>query len=255
MAARVLIHASMKMLGTLCSLTTLSGALIALSAPLAHASSFTVNFCPGGGGCPANVSQARLTFTENVGTADPNDYTLDLKIVGGVGDPKFIDQVSFTINTADNVTGSGGYEVKPTLLSAPGGVADWAVFYDNVNNGSGCGSDTNNGKEVCAQSLAALNSGNGTLTNGTNVWSFSVDLADDVAALGVGSVVNLRAAFLNADGGNGGLLSPNGGPLVACVGDLCDGNTTSTVPEPASIALFGSGLLAAARARSRRRRA
>src|SRR5262249_14891349 len=124
---------------------------------------------------------------------------------------------------------------------------------DNVNQGSGCASDTNNGKEVCAQSLLTLNSGKGTPTNGTNIWSFSVDLADDVAALGVGSVVNLRAAFLNADGSNGGILSPNGGPLTGCEGRLCDNENQSTVPEPASIALFGSGLLWAVRNRSRRR--
>jgi hypothetical protein len=227
---------------------TVSGALVAASAPLAHASAFTVNFCPGSGSCPANVSEARLTFTENLGTPDLNDYTLDVKIVGSAGDPKFIDQLSFTINTADNVTGAGGYEVKPTLVSAPGGVANWSVFYDNVNNGAGCSSDSHNGKEVCAQSGVGLNSGNGALTNGTNLWTFSVDLADDVAALGVGSVVNLRAAFLNADGGNGGILSPNGDPLV-----LCENCTQSTVPEPASIALFGSGLLWAVRARGRRR--
>lgn len=229
-----------------------AAALVTLTAPAAQASSFTFNFCPGAASCPANVTEARLTFTENLLTPDANDYTLDLKIVGGAGDPTFIDQISFTIDSADNVTGAGGYEVKPSLLSAPGGIANWSVFYDNVNNGSGCSADTNNGKEVCAQSGVALNAGNGVLTNGTNIWEFSVDLADDVAALGAGSAVNLRAAFLNLNGSNGGVLSPGGGGLVACNGADCD-NIITAVPEPTSIALFGSGLLLAVRVRGRRR--
>src|SRR5262249_7069040 len=157
--------------------------------------SFTFNFCPGAASCPANVTEARLTFIENLATPDPNDYILDLTIKGGAGDPTYIDQVSFTIDAADNVTGAGGYQVKPSLLSAPGGIANWSVFYDNVNNGAGCSSDTHNGQEVCARAGAGLNSGNGALVNGTNIWEFSVNLADDVAALGAGSVVNLRAAL------------------------------------------------------------
>ncbi len=213
-------------------------AMLVLRAGPASASSYTVNFCPGGAGCPVNVSEASLTFTENLLTLDANDYFLDLKIVGGAGDPTFIDQVSFT-TAADNITGAGGYEVKPTLLSAPGGFLNWSVFYENVNNGGGCSSDSHSSKDVCAQSLAALNSGNGVLTNGTNIWQFSVDLADDVAALGVGSLVNLRAVFLTANGGNGGILSPGGGNLVGCDGN-CGG--ISVVPEPATMATFGAGL-------------
>lgn len=229
---------------SICKAAALALAALTLSASSALASSFSINFCPGDGSCPANVTEASLTFTEDLGTPDLNDYTLQMKITGGAGDPTYIDQISFTIVTADNVTAAGGYEVTPTLTGAPSGIANWAVFYDNVNNGGGCSADTHNSKEVCAQSLAGINSGNGALVNGTNIWTFSVDLADDVAALGVGSVVNLRAAFLTANLKNGGILSPGDGTLRQ--------TDVPTVPEPTSIALLGSGLLMAARARRRR---
>jgi hypothetical protein len=90
-------------------------------------------------------------------------------------------------------------------------------------------------QEVCTQST-----GNGAiLQSQTLVWTYLVDL--DTAVLGAGSLVNLRAQFLNFDGSNAGILSPGDGGLTV-------------IPEPTTLVLFGSGLLIAGRMRRWRRR-
>ena len=41
----------------------------------AEAAAFTINFCPGGAGCPAGVTQASLTFIDTMSVRpDLNDY-------------------------------------------------------------------------------------------------------------------------------------------------------------------------------------
>src|SRR5689334_4125605 len=126
--------------------------LLVAGATPAWAAGFTINFCPGSGSCPANVTQARLTFNEITGTADPNDYDVFIRIAGTAGTAYSINQVSFTVDSADNVIGANGYESLPTLVSAPVSYDQAHVFFDNVNNGSGCSANTNNSKEVCAHS-------------------------------------------------------------------------------------------------------
>ena len=69
-------------------------------APRAHAGAFTINFCPGGDGCPANVTGARLTFDEILTGNDPNDYYLTIQITGGAGTPQYVDSVQFSITAA-----------------------------------------------------------------------------------------------------------------------------------------------------------
>jgi len=207
--------------------------MLGLSAAPVWAAGFTINFCPGSGSCPANVSEARLTFNELTGTADPNDYDVFIRIVGSAGTAFSINQVSFTVDAADNVVGTNGYEALPTLTSAPGGPGAWNVFFDNVSNG-GCTSNTHNSKEVCAHSTT-----NGPLVNGTNLWEFAVDFGSGISPLAIGSAVNLRAQFLTSAGKNAGILSPDGGPLGACTSTQPD---CTSVPEPATFLMVAAGL-------------
>ena len=125
------------------------------------------------------------------------------------------------------------------------------MYFDNVTgspgDGNPCGgAPLGGGNEVCAQST-----GFGAPTDGTNTWVWLLDLCADVAPLANGSNVNFRAQFLNANGSNAGILSPGGGTVGAGAGG--GGGGGQTVPEPASLTLFGAAMLGAAY-RSRRNR-
>jgi hypothetical protein len=198
-------------------------ALPAVAAPIIYE-----NFCPGDSTCPAGVTEASRPFTEIINADpndyDPNDYTVTLVISGDSSAPAYVDEVSFKIDSAK----VSDYEFLPTLSSAPIPGSPWIVYFDNISgSASSCVADTGQQQAVCSQSGPGNASNYGApLPGQTLTWTFLVDLNDSEGALGADSPVNLRAQFLNADGSNAGILSPE----------------RTSVPEPSILTLLGSGL-------------
>jgi len=213
----------------------LAASVTALTPTKAAATTFTLDLCDvNAAECAGdNLTEASLSFTTIDGTADLNDYDLIMTLIGTGTD--FINAVSFTINGVDNVTGATGYETQPTVVGPGGG---WTAYYDNVSNATSCTSDTNNSQEVCASSV-----GPGESVDGTNTWTWFVDISDALGVIGGGTGLNLRANFLTAAGGPGGNFSPGGG-IVSTTTDVVTTIITDTedLPEPTLLALLGAGL-------------
>jgi hypothetical protein len=187
------------------------------------------SFCPSNATCPSGVTNAELSISADTLTSDANDYFFNVTFSGNASAPAFLNEFSFAV---DGVQTPSGYAAVPTILSAPAGVT-WTPFFDNVSaSPSSCTSNTGSSQEVCTQS-----SGFGaSLPGQTLTFSYHVDLSGSFLIVPT-TGVNLRAQFLNADGSNAGILSPDGH------GAPGGGGGGSPVPEPASMLLLGSGLL------------
>ena len=212
----------------------------------ASAASFSVDFCPQDSTCPDGVTEASLTFIEDLSTAtDLNDYTLIVTITAdNTADPNlYLDSIDVTISGAAGANNSD-YEALPTLVEVNGNPpgTNWTIDWGKIPNCLNPGGDNS----FCTESINAI-AGTGIIQyNTTNTFEFTVDLVEAFGALESGDDVNLRAAFFP-----NGNLSPGGGPLGGSVGGggggVVGGGGGGLAPEPTMLAMLGAGLALAGR--------
>jgi PEP-CTERM motif len=172
----------------------------------------TLSDCGSGqSGCPA------ATYYFDIGTTSA---MLTITITGAVNSNNdYIEGVDLGFSPSGNIN-SG-----PTLVSSPNGDTSlWKTDTDSLSNG-GCG--TNSGAFICSSALSTYNSGNGLLIaqNGVYTWTWNYTLSNNTLIDGVGDV-HVGANY-----------NPHNGWIVSETG------ATPSVPEPGSLALFGTGLL------------
>jgi hypothetical protein len=211
----------------------------------AEAAAFTFNFCPADATCPAGLTEASLTFTENGGTADTNDYFLKAVFTGDATATGSLDAWSFAIKPdgTNVVTTPAGYTDVSFAAVNPVPSGTWAISFDNINaNDCGVGAQAN---EVCVESTVPASGLSFTST--TLTFNLLVDLAAGISPIGPDATAQLRARFQP-----NGILSP--GFHTASGGGAGAGGGSGAgqgVPEPATLTLLGLGMLGAAY-RSRR---
>src|SRR6478609_1994103 len=158
--------------------------------------------------CPLGVGAFLKIDSTGAGNLYDVKLTLDTTSATTVA---AIKQVQFTIGgvKGDSSAPWGNYEAIPTLdtTNVDGG-GPWNVHFSNINNGAQCSGDKNNSQAVCSAGTGSTDTGD------VDIWLFHINLDDNlVNPITANNGFNLRAQFLNAAGGNGGILSPDGASI------------------------------------------
>jgi hypothetical protein len=205
--------------------------MVAALAPLASANSIsTLTLSPGN--CGSGASCSTFTFTTVVDQVSAGNFNVSFKVQNAVGGTSaYLQGFGLTLFTGS----ADGTFVSSNPILNP---LEWNIgVFDNSkssNGDSSCGSSTHPGS-ICIQ-VDSVPVGNGYLIAADQgiEFNFTVTTAGSTNVLDTWSIMTAGTECITGDKcGNVFALSNDGTPSTR----------TSTVPEPASLALLGSGLL------------
>lgn len=175
---------------------------------------------------------ATSTFTPV--TDNTYDVFLTIDATGFSAGTGFLDAVSLAFKTGSDVATS------VSLVQAPGGTVAWNSEQVGGLDSSGCNGNGGASGAVCFQNAGSA--GTSVPASGNYTFEFAVTLPNSDALTAASDIKAAYNTLQNNQGKNLGLTS---------MGITIQPSTTSSVPEPASFLLLGSGLLGVALLRKR----